>query len=91
MSDRLSALVLVAVLLVSCSKTAERPYYTLRTFGVWSVGEAKTCLFGKDLYNAPCFRGEGVTTSLSEACATAWPEAVQSFPRRSQGEHTLRA
>lgn len=29
--------------------------YNLRSFGIWTVGESRTCLFSKNVDNAPCF------------------------------------
>jgi len=56
---KLPTLLFVAILLVSCKKT-KTDTYTLRSYGTWPAGEARTCLFAKDLNDAPCFTTEQI-------------------------------
>lgn len=32
--------------------------YNLRSYGIWTVGESRTCLFAKNVDDAPCFTTE---------------------------------
>ena len=65
MKPALPKLVLVTLLFCGCRKT-ETHIYTLRSYGTWNVGEARTCLFAKSIGNAPCFSSEQVQNGSKE-------------------------
>jgi hypothetical protein len=54
MKYRITTLMLLSLALMGCRKT-ESYTYELRSYGTWTVGEARTCLFAKGVDHAPCF------------------------------------
>jgi hypothetical protein len=65
MKPRLPKLALAALLFCGCGKT-ETHIYTLRSYGTWNLGEARTCLFAKGIDSAPCFSPEQVQNGTQE-------------------------
>lgn len=52
-----AALLLLSLLPVSCKKPQTGTYF-LRSYGSWTLGEARRCLFAKGVEDAPCFTPE---------------------------------
>jgi hypothetical protein len=60
-----TALLLLALLVAACNRSASGTY-ALRTFGIWTVGESRTCMFVKKIDNAPCFATEQMRNGSDE-------------------------
>lgn len=59
-------MVLMLVSSLSGCSDGSRGEYTLRTYGAWPVGEARTCLLAKDIESAPCFTSAQIQNGTQE-------------------------
>ena len=60
-----TTLVSASLLMGACKKSVSGTY-ALRSYGTWTIGESRTCLFAKNTDDAPCFSTEQIRNGSQE-------------------------